>query len=369
MTSLLFGETKPIQSLKGHKEAISSIAFSADGKYLASGSFDTTVQLWDVRSSELKRTLKGLDQKVSTVVFSPDSKILAGGSWMLHAIPQASGQGKPSRLYAGEVKLWDIETGEIKKNLTWHSAPMWALAYSPSGQMLAGGTGLAKKEDGKYYGEVILWDIQSAEIKKVLTAHGAPVWALAFSPDEQRLAAGSGLDLQSGTYEVLVWNIQTGKLENVLHGHSGRVISVAYSPSGDVLASASADHTVRLWDAKTGTLKSTLTKEGDVEEAPSTRPGQPAYSDRVKLESPGFFSVVKKGWTNSVAFSNDGKFLAGIAADGKIHIWDVASGKSTLTFVSPAHGVYSVAFSPDGKFLATGNADGTLNLWDVHLGK
>jgi WD40 repeat protein len=356
----LSAQNAPSKTLKGHKDAISSLAFSPDGKTLASGSFDTTVQLYDVRSGELKQTLKDLDKKVSAVIFSPDGKILAGGSWMLHE----SGSGQAGK-YVGEVKLWNSETGAVTKTLTWRSAPMWALDYTPRGQKLAAGTGLVKKEDGKYYGQIIIWDAESGEITSTLTAHSAPIWSVGFSPDGQTIAAGSGLDAQSGTYEGLVWNVATGRLKFVLKGHTGRVISVVFSPANDVIATASADHTVRLWDAKTGALKQTLAKEGDVEEAQAGAAAKTPYTDRVKLESPGFFSVIKSGWTNSVAFSKDGKMLAGISGSKKIQIWETQTGKLLHSIDSPARGIYSIAFAPDGGMLATGNADGTVHLWNL----
>ncbi len=361
LTSELSAQNTPAKTLKGHKDAISSLAFSPDGKTLASGSFDNMVLLYDVQTGELKRTLKELNKKVSSVVFSPDGKILAGGSWMLHE----SSTAQAGKKYIGEVKLWNAESGAEIRTLTWRSAPMWALDYSPRGQQLAAGTGLVKKEDGRYYGQVIIWDAESGEITSTLTAHSAPIWSVGFSPDGQTLAAGSGLDAQSRTYEVLVWNVPTGRLKFVLKGHTGRVISVAFSPSGDVIATASADHTVRLWDAKTGALKQTLAKEGDVEEAQTGTAAKTPYSDRVRLESPGFFSVIQRGWTNSVAFSKDGKMLAGINGSKKIQVWDIPSGKLAHSINSPSRGIYSIAFAPDGGTLATGNADGTIHLWNL----
>jgi WD40 repeat protein len=358
-------QDKPWHTLKGQKDAVSSLAFSPDGKYLAAGSFDNSICLWDVEGGKLLRTLTGLNQRVSSVIFSPDGKSLAGGSWVLHESGARTDAAGSSPQYTGEVKIWSVETGAVEKTLAWHTAPMWAIAYSPNGQQLAGGTGMVRKEDGRYYGQVIIWDILRGEIDTTLTAHSAPVWSVAFSRDGQKLAAGCGLDPEDNSYEVILWDIATGQKEQTLRGHTGRVISVAFSPTGEILASAGADHTLRLWDVRSGALKQALIQAGDLDAVPSRLAGGAAYTDKVKQESPGFFSVVQKGWTNAVSFSKDGKYLASIGATS-LRIWEVATGQLYQTITPSTRGIYSVAFSPDGKAIATGNADGVVNLWDVH---
>jgi len=359
------GQEKPAQTLVGHKDAVSSLAFSPDGKYLASGSFDNSICLWDAGSGKLLRTLTGLNQKVSSVRFSPDSRSLAGSSWMLHETETITGGAEDGAPYTGEVKIWEVETGAVTKTLAWHTAPMWTIDYSPNGQQLAGGTGMVRKEDGRYYGQVIIWDILRSEIDTTLTAHSAPVWSVAFSRDGQKLAAGCGLDPQDNSYEIILWDIATGQKEHVLRGHTGRVISVAFSPTSEILASAGADHTLRLWDARSGALKQALIQAGDADAIPSKTAGGATYSDKLKRESPGFFSVVQKGWANAVAFSADGRHLAGIGAT-MIRIWEVATGRIHQTITPSIRGIYSIAFSPDGKTLATGNAEGMVYLWTVH---
>ena len=350
---------KPERTLKAHRDVVSTLAISPDGSLLASGSFDNTVKLWDIGAGILKHTLKGISKKVSSVAFSPDGKLIAGASWMLHE--ESKGSSHP---YIGEVMIWNVQTGDLVKTLNWYSAPMWSLDFSPDGQTIAGGTGLVRKEDGKYYGQVILWDVQSGNLKQTLMAHSAPIWTVAFSPDSRYIAGGAGLDKADGTYEVLVWDIQTGKIDKELKGHTGRVISVVFSPDGTTLASIASDRTIRLWDIKTGTIKLTLTKEGE-DEPGKPRAGSGPYVDRVRMDSPGLFSVLKKGWANSVAFSVDGTTLAGVGADNKTRLWDAQTGKLKKTLSGNRRGVYALAFSPDGKRLAAGNADGTINIWDI----
>lgn len=363
-----WSQDKPLNTLKGHKDAVSSLAFSPDGKYLAAGSFDNSICLWETGSGRLVKTLTDLNQRVSSVRFAPDSKSLAGGSWMLRESGAKDNSAESTPQYTGEVKIWDVETGAVRKTLTWHTAPMWAIDYSPNGQQLAGGTGMVRKEDGRYYGQVIIWNIARAEIDSTLTARSAPVWSVAFSPDGQRLAAGCGLDTQDKSYEIVLWNVATGQIEHVLQGHTGRVISVAFSPTGEMLASAGADHTLRLWDVQSGALKQALIQAGDMDAIPSRVASGALYTDRAKQESPGFFSVVQKGWANAVSFSKDGKYLAGIGAT-TIRIWEVATGQIYQSISPSIRGIYSIAFSPDGRTLATGNADGVVNLWAIRLFK
>jgi WD40 repeat protein len=365
MTVFSWGQESPVRTLKGQLDAVTALAYSPDGKYLATGSFDNSIYLWNPQTGDLVKKLSGLNKRVSSVVFSPDSKTLAGSSWMLHDTSGQPASGKGPRRYEGEVKIWNVESGQVQKTLTWQSAPMWDLDFQPQGQLLAGGTGMVRDADGKYYGRVIMWNLQTGVIQKRLKAVGAPVWCVAFSPDGKYLAAGSGLDLEDRTYEVLVWNLEADKIEHHLIGHSGRVISLSFSPDGGKLASASADHTLRIWDMKTGALIKTLDREGEV---PPPQPGQASpstHTDQVKTDSPGFYSVIQKGWTNFVTFSKDGSFLAGLGGTRRICLWEVQTGKLLHALTSPSRAVYSVALSPDGQQLASGNADGTINLWNI----
>jgi len=297
--------------LLGHTARVTSVAFSPDGKTLASGSSDHTVRLWDVATGrQIGRPLAGHLGAVSSVAFSPDGKTLASGS------------------FDNTVRLWDVATGrQIGRPLAGHLGAVSSVAFSPDGTTLASGCD---------NGTVRLWDVASRrQIGRLLVGHLVAVWSVAFSPDGTTLASGS----DDGT--VRLWDVATGRqIGRPLAGHLGAVFSVAFSPDGTTLASGNYDHTVRLWDVAT----------------------------RRQIGTP---LAGHLDWVDSVAFSPDGKTLASGSNDHTVRLWDVATARRQLGTPLTGHAgpADSVAFSPDGKTLASGSNDHTVRLWDVATGR
>jgi len=221
--NLRTGELK--STLRGHSQAILSVAFSPDGRTLGSGSWDNTIKLWDVGTDELRSTLTGHSGFVNSVAFSPDGQTLASGS------------------ADRTIKLWNTNIGELRSTLTGHSKEVESVTFSPDGKTLA---------SGSHDDTIKLWDIGSNELKSTLEGHSGFVYSVAFSPD--------GLTLASGSWDktIKLWDVGIGKLKRTLK-HSGYVNSVTFSPDGQTLASGSWDKTIKLWDVGTGELKSTLT--------------------------------------------------------------------------------------------------------------
>lgn len=350
------------EPLRGHTSFVSSLAFSPDGKTLASGSFDNTIRLWDVVSGQqIGAPLTGHTYWVVSIAFSPDGKTLASGA------------------LDDTIRLWEVPSGKpLRAPLIEKADGPNCLAFSPDGKTLA---------SGSHEGTIRLWDVERGEqIGEPFRGHGDWVTSVAFSPDGRTLASGSN------DKTVRLWDIAGGKPIGVpLTAHTDSVISVAFRPDGKTLASAGADRTIRLWDiasARAGVAP--LTGHTDfvwsVVFSPDGKSLASSSSDftiRLWDSASGLPSEVPltgHTWIIwSVAFSPDGKMLAsgGCAKsddpkcpDGEIRLWDVARGKQ---IGEPLHGrtgiVRSVTFSPDGKILASGNGDKTIGLWDPASGK
>ena len=284
-----------------HTEAVRSVAFSPDGKTLATGGRDKTVRLWDTVTGGHMHTFMRHWGDVNSVAFSPDGRILASGSYK-------------------QIRLWDAVTRERKRILTGHTSIVYSIVFSPDGQTLA---------SGSYDDTIRLWDATTGEHKQTLTGHKNNVTSVAFSPDGRTLASSG--DWQDNI--IRLWDVVTGEQKGTLTGHTGGISSLAFSPDGRTLASGCYDYTIRLWDVITGEHIRTFTGH--------------------------------RHQVNSVAFSPDGRTLASGSVDETTRLWDVATGEQKETLAGHTSWISTVAFSPDGRTLATGSGDGTVLLWEL----
>ncbi|KFZ16002.1 hypothetical protein V502_05289 [Pseudogymnoascus sp. VKM F-4520 (FW-2644)] len=335
----------PLQTLEGHSNRVTSVAFSADGTQVVSGSDDETVQLCDAATGALLQTLEGHSSSVTSVAFSPDGTQVVSGS------------------YDATVRLWDAATGALLQTVEGHSNSVMSVAFSPDGTQVV---------SGSYDTTVRLWDAATGAPLQTLEGHSNRVTSVAFSPD--------GTQVISGSYDdtVRLWDAATGASLQTLEGHSNGVYSVAFSRDGTQVVSGSDDTTVRLWDAATGALLQTLEGHSSLVTSVAFSPDgtqvvSGSYDDTVRLwdAATGAPLQMLEGHSRSVtsvAFSRDGTQVVSGSYDRTVRLWDAATGALLQTLEGHSSLVTSVAFSPDGTQVVSGSYDTTVLLWDAATG-
>jgi WD40 repeat protein/DNA-binding SARP family transcriptional activator len=384
--SLPTGELR--QVLRGHTASVSSVAISADGRQVISGSVDQSIIVWDLATGEALHTLTGHRNELSAVLLSPSGELLITAShdatiriwetatWHTRQILEghsaavtrlAMSQDETlivSCSYDKTVRIWDVQTGQPQRILTGHSSWVEGVALSADSRLIASGSGDQT---------VRVWDAKTGDALYVVSGYTNWVSAMAFRADGAALVSGHW------DHTVRVWDLATGQVRHRLEGHTEWISDVTYSPAGDLLASAGVDPTVRLWDAKRGTLLHVL--RGHLNMALSV-----AFSpDGTLLASGGDDHTARiwdirtgrqlhrfeghRRWVHDLAFSPEGAYLLTSGSDGLVLVWDLQGWQLVRTLVNVERRVSSLVFHPNGRWIAIGSFDQNVYMYDFHTGQ
>jgi WD40 repeat protein len=299
-----------LRTLHGHREWVITVAFDPSGRTLAIGGNDHTIKLWDPASGELLRTLEGHTNQVNSVTFDPSGRTLASGS------------------RDGTIKLWDPASGNLLRTLEGHAHGVSRVIFDPSGRTLA---------TGIYDGTIKLWDPASGKLLDTLKGQTSVIWTVTFDPAGGTLAGGSG------DKTILLWDRASGKLLRTLEGHTGDVQGLAFSPNPLYLASKGSD-SVRVFNIDTGACVSSISEPNSMYWTPSlafhphlpvlatvgSDPGTPkGECDRIiHIYSLDLSALLSQFAAPSIAYTSAKVVLVGDSGVGKTGLdWRLAHGE------------------------------------------
>ena len=289
---------------RAHPARVNSIAWSPDGKSIASASDDQLIQVFDAGTGAVKRTYSGHTGTVTSVAWSPDGARLASAS------------------EDHTVQVWDAGSGEKLTTYQGHSGIVNALSWSSDGQLIA-----SASEDKS----VQVWNSASGGLFLNYQQHSAGVLSVAWAPDGHSIASGSWDNTLQDWATVPSDAFAVGQTIFKYGGHTAEIYAVAWSPDGQFIASGGGDRTVLIGQGVDGVTKVKFLGHNDA--------------------------------VHGISWSPNGKLIASCSEDGTVQIWDASSKQVRYTYRGHSRGVYSVAWSPDGRRIASSSADNTVQVW------
>jgi WD40 repeat protein len=340
---------RELRRFVGHTNVVWSVAFSPDGTTLASASLDLSVRLWRVATGEQLLQLDGHRRSVNRVLFAPNGKLLA-----------SSGQD-------GLIRLWDVNQGRELQQIP---EPQEPLAFTPDSRLLITG-GRSEKP--------VVWDVTQPRKLRRRTTLPSPSWTVAVSPDSKLLAVGEGAGL------IRLWDLARGRELSVLGPQNGDTTALAFAEGGKTLLAMQADG-IHRWEVATGTPRQAgrrAAEQGLLPElfshAPVLSPAAQRLAAWPVQNTICFWDVSTNspvepfnGHTdqiNKLCFGRDGKTIYTGSADGTLRAWEATEGRELTRLQAKGLLVSALARSPDGACLASGSYDGMIRLWDVATGK
>jgi WD40 repeat protein len=338
------GKQKTVRPANADAPDMLFASISKDGKLVGSGAGNRSVEIRTVADGKLTRALSSHAAAFFAVAFSRD------GRWLASAANDRT------------VRLWQIATGRAMPRLTGHTGWVQALAFSPDNRLLASGSNS---------GEIKLWDVNTGKEVFKQSFPGDRFHAIAFSADGKWIAA-AGI-----AQTIHLVELATKQTRN-LTGHEGEVTGLIFVPNSSLIASASTDRTVRLWNATTGAPEKTLaTLSGQVNTlavSPDGRTLAAGTADK-KVELfrlDGGQQQTLAGHTNEIftlSFSTDGRWLTSAGADQMVRIWDVKTGSEIRALPGASGEINGIDFTADSRFLVSANEDGSMNVWNTERGE
>ncbi|ARV60553.1 hypothetical protein BZZ01_19670 [Nostocales cyanobacterium HT-58-2] len=389
---------QPLISLSGRRGITSALAFSGDGKTLATANMEVnekqekigTVQIWNVENGTLLKTLEGdMNGVQQAVAISSDGQMVAASGWYGATLWKSDGtwhkkleghygavntinfspDGKMIATGGVDkiVKLWKMD-GTLDKNLVGHSDAVWEVNFNPDSQIIASASSdntvklWQPTTDGTFDGTLL----------NTLAGHEDVVRAVAFSHDGKMIASAS----DDGT--VKLWQLGGSSLKAL--SHNEQVYAVAYSPNGKTIATTNGHGWLTLWNPD-GTLQKTYKWHGGPITAVAFSPNgqmittaawdrgvQIHNSDGTRRERGSFLEghvgELNHSEVKGLSFSPDSQMIATAGGDGKVQLFNSGDGKLLKTLDKQNSPVWGVSFSPNGQIIASANSDGTVKLWN-----
>ena len=288
-------------TLYGHKDLISCVRLSNDGKKIVSTD-SKEIKIWDLNNGKCLKTFSEQSRYTDSVCFSPkDDLILTASSDNM-------------------IKFFDSETGILKKTLSGHNDYINTICFNNDGSQIV---------SASVDTTIKIWDSLTCSCLFTLVGHSGSVNSAIFDKSGQLVASASSDNT------IKIWNARTGELRSTLLGHSAQILSIDFSPDGTKLVSSSRDNLIKIWDIGNDSLINTLEgHEGS--------------------------SVLSVSFSN-----NDGKYIVSAANDNTIRIWDVSSGVNLDTFIGHTSYVRSAIFSSDNQLIISGSNDKTIKIWSL----
>jgi WD40 repeat protein/serine/threonine protein kinase len=347
---------KELISVCGHDGPLSCLAYSPDGRLIATAGWDNLVKVWNAQTGEELLTFAGHAQRTNRLAFSPDSRRIASG-------------GEDN-----SVKVWDARTGQEYVTLRGHTREVYGVSWHPDGRRIA----TAGMDEA-----VKVWDADSSKEALTLSGHSDSVSGIAFDPNRPEIASVS----MDGTLRL--WHTGTGRLLRTMSGMTEPLWDVTYSLDGTSIAFASGDRMqpetigqVRIWEKKSNMVVRSLRAHFGLAWCVAYSPdGKHIATAGGVRHKPGEIKIWKAatgqevqtflGTTNGynfVNFSPDGRLLASTCYDQTVKVWDVQTGSELRGFKGHTDFVFEAMFSPDGQHLASTGTDG-VRIWDVRTGE